>query len=99
MPEAGTKKIAIYSSLVSSVFCACGVLPFDNVKTKLQNQKADANGVKPYKNIADCFTKSIAREGVTGLWAGLPVFYTRVGPHAVITLLVNDALRSLFLSN
>lgn len=97
MPEASDRKVAIYSSLVSSCFTVVGTLPFDNIKTKVQNQKANAEGVKPYSGIADCFTKSIAKEGVTGLWAGLPTFYFRVGPHAIITLLVAETLRKKLL--
>jgi solute carrier family 25 oxoglutarate transporter 11 len=48
----------------------------------------------PYKNIVDCLKKSVAKEGVTGLWAGLPTFYFRVGPHAIITLLTADFLKA-----
>jgi solute carrier family 25 oxoglutarate transporter 11 len=51
-------------------------------------KKDPVTGLMPYKNIGDCFVKTIQREGVFGLWVGLPVFYTRVGPHAMITLLV-----------
>lgn len=53
--------------------------------------------MKPYKGIPDCFAKTIAKEGVTGLWAGLPTFYFRVGPHSIITLLVAEALRNKFI--
>lgn len=35
MPDASPRKIQVFSSLIASVFCAVGVLPFDNVKTKL----------------------------------------------------------------
>ena len=80
------------ASLISSVFCSCGVLPFDNVRTKLQSMAPNEHGVMPYKGIADCFIKSMRFEGITGLWAGLPTFYCRVGPHAVITLLTMEAL-------
>ena len=60
--------------------------------------KVGADGKMPYSGIVDCFMKvyiiciiqTIQREGVTGLWIGLPIFYTRVGPHAMITLLVQD---------
>jgi solute carrier family 25 oxoglutarate transporter 11 len=83
--------------MVSSVFTSCGTLPFDNIKTKVQNQKANAEGVMPYKGIPDCFAKTIAKEGPTGLWAGLPTFYFRIGPHAIITLLVAESLRKKFL--
>ncbi len=48
----------------------------------------------PYKGIVDCAAKTLANEGVTGFWAGLPTFYFRVGPHAIITLLAAETLRS-----
>lgn len=51
----------------------------------------------PYNGIIDCFGKTIANEGVTGLWAGLPTFYVRVGPHAIITLLTAEYLRQKFI--
>jgi solute carrier family 25 (mitochondrial oxoglutarate transporter), member 11 len=87
-------KISVYASMVSAVCTAVISLPFDNVKTKLQKQKA-VNGVYPYSGMADCFRKSIAREGVTGLWAGLPTYYFRVGPHAVITLITAEQYRRM----
>jgi len=40
--------------------------------------------------------KSIAKEGVAGFWSGLPTFYFRVGPHAIITLLALEQFRKLF---
>lgn len=50
--------------------------------------KARPDGTYPYSGVPDCLRQSIAREGVVGLWIGFPVFYTRVAPHAMITLLV-----------
>lgn len=78
----------------SGVVCAVVSLPFDNIKTKLQKMKADANGVYPYKGMIDCFGKSIAREGVTGLWIGLPTYIIRIAPHSIISLFVLDWLNS-----
>jgi len=46
--------------------------------------KANAEGKYPYNGVVDCIRKSVAREGVTGLWTGLPTFYFRVAPHAMI---------------
>ena len=40
--------------------------------------------------------KSIKNEGVTGLWVGLPTYYIRVGPHAMITVLAQDFLHDFF---
>jgi len=87
--------VQIQASMVSAVCTAVGSLPFDNIKTKMQKQKPNAEGVMPYKNMADCFAKSVAREGVTGLWAGLPTYYFRVGPHAIITLLSLEVYKKL----
>ena len=56
--------------------------------------KADASGALPYKGMIDCFGKSIAREGVTGLWVGLPTYIIRIAPHSIISLFVLDWLNS-----
>jgi solute carrier family 25 oxoglutarate transporter 11 len=82
--------LRVVGSLIAGTLAAFCALPFDNAKTKLQKMKANPDGTMPYKNIFDAIIKTATREGVTGLWIGLPVFYSRVGPHAMITLLVQD---------
>ena len=80
------------SAAVSGICVSFFVLPFDNVKTKIMRMKPNAQGVYPYAGFLDCFRKSIANEGVIGLWVGLPTFYFRMSPHAMITVLVQDFL-------
>ena len=92
-PDASPLKIQFGSSMIAAVATAIGSLPFDNLKTKLQKQKAGPDGKMPYAGVPDCLKKSIAREGITGLWAGLPTYYFRVGPHAIITLLAAEQYR------
>jgi len=87
--------IQIQASMLSAFCTAFFSLPFDNIKTKMQKQKPLPDGTMPYKGMPDCFAKSLAREGVTGFWAGLPTYYFRVGPHAVITLLSLEVYRKL----
>ena len=53
----------------------------------------------PYAGFIDCFRKSIAREGVTGLWVGLPTYYSRIAPHAMITLLLQDFFHDILTSH
>jgi solute carrier family 25 oxoglutarate transporter 11 len=55
--------------------------------------KRKPDGTMPYKGIIDCAIKTAAKEGITGFWAGLPTYYFRVGPHAMITLLTAEKLR------
>jgi len=83
------------SSLLASVNVACFTLPFDNIKTKIQKQAPLPDGTMPYKNFADCFRQSLAKEGPTGFWSGLPTFYFRVGPHAIIVLLALEQWRKI----
>jgi len=54
------------------------------------------DGVLPYKGFFDCFAKSIQREGIVGLWVGLPTFYSRMAPHAMITVLLQDFFHDIF---
>lgn len=40
--------------MIAAVATAVGSLPFDNIKTKMQKQKAGADGKLPYASIMDC---------------------------------------------
>ena len=91
--SASPLQIQFGSSMLAAVATAVGSLPFDNIKTKMQKQKAGPDGKLPYPKIADCIRISIAKEGVAGFWAGLPTYYFRVGPHAIITLLAAEKYR------
>ena len=90
-------KTVFVATFISGFFTATFSLPFDNMKTKIQKQKADpVTKQLPYKSLVDCFQKSIQKEGVTGLWTGLPTYYFRVAPHAMITLLASESLKKAF---
>lgn len=91
------KKRTLVSSMLASFIGSFASLPFDNSKTKLQKMKPDQNGVLPYKGIVDCMLKTVKKEGSTKLWVGFPTYYIRIGPHVIITLLLNDYLRSIFI--
>ena len=67
-------------------------LPFDFVKTRIQKQRPDANGNVPYKGTIDCFVKVAAKEGPMAFYAGFPTFYARIAPHAMLVLLIVDAM-------
>ena len=84
------------ATFVAGMFVAVCTLPFDNMKTKLQKQTKTADGTYMYKNLRDCFMKTISREGATGLWTGLPTYYCRVAPHAMFTLIFAEFYKGLF---
>merc|ERR1712087_372947 len=67
-------------------------LPFDYVKTQLQKQKPDANGKLPYAGTMDCAIKTFAEGGPLKFYTGFPTYYVRIAPHAMFTLIFQDAL-------
>ena len=93
MPQGNRKLLEIMASIMAAIVCGAGSLPFDNVKTKLQKQYRTDQGQRQYSGIADCFSKTIKSEGIRALWVGLPTYYCRVGPHALITLQAAEWLR------
>ena len=86
----------IVSSLMASFIGSFASLPLDNAKTKLQKMKA-VNGVFPYNGIVDAVLKTVRNEGTLKLWVGFPTYYIRIGPHVIITLVMNDLLRKIFI--
>ena len=58
------------SSAAAGFFCAFASLPFDMMKTRLQNMKALPNGEMPYNGLADCAVKIFKHEGFSIFEAG-----------------------------
>lgn len=88
-----SQQVRIASSLIAAFFACIFSLPFDNIKTKYQRMSKNPEGTLPYSSFFDCFSKSFKREGVLGLYVGFSTYLARVGPHAVITLLLLDTLQ------
>lgn len=81
------------ASAISGFLSSFVSLPFDNIKTKIQKQKKLPNGTLPYSSFFDCFKKTVAKDGLSGLWIGFfPTYYIRIAPHIMITLIVQDWL-------
>jgi solute carrier family 25 oxoglutarate transporter 11 len=93
------KGVYVVSSLVAGTFGSLLGLPFDNIKTKVQKMKPDAEGRMPYRSLQHCLVKTIRDEGFLRLWIGLPIFIVRIGGHSAIGLLVLDGLKYLILGN
>jgi solute carrier family 25 oxoglutarate transporter 11 len=72
---------------------ACS-LPFDFVKTRIQKQRPDANGVLPYKNSLDCARKVLVNEGPLAFYRGFPTYFMRIAPHVIITLFALDGMKA-----
>jgi solute carrier family 25 aspartate/glutamate transporter 12/13 len=95
----GHLKMAFEKFALGSIAGGMGaavVYPIDLVKTRMQNQRIQADGSRLYANSFDCLKKTVANEGVRGLYRGLLPQLVGVAPEKAIKLTVNDMLRSAF---
>lgn len=56
----------------AGIIGACCTYPLDMVKTLLQNQKTLPGGQRQYNGVVDCFLKIFRKDGIRGLYRGLP---------------------------
>ncbi|EGG17501.1 putative transmembrane protein [Cavenderia fasciculata] len=81
---------------VAGIIGASTIFPMDMVKTRLQNQKINADGTRAYNGIIDCFSKIIRNEGgVRSLYRGLSANLIGITPEKALKLAVNDLLRTV----
>ncbi|KAJ1980255.1 mitochondrial aspartate-glutamate transporter agc1 [Dimargaris cristalligena] len=69
------------------------IYPLDIVKTRLQNQRPNAQGVLPYRHGVDCFRQLVRHEGMRGVYRGLVPNLVGITPEKAIKLAVNDFTR------
>ena len=85
------------ASAIAGFCCAVFSLPFDMLKSKLQNMKVDpVTGLAPYKGVVDCFTKIMKNEGPLAFFRGFTAYYGRCAPHAMIILVSIEQITSWY---
>jgi solute carrier family 25 oxoglutarate transporter 11 len=100
-PKKPSLKTSLASSAIAGVTCAVGSLPFDVIKSRLMFQTKDPQtGKMPYSGVVDCAIKTFQREGPFAFFRGLPAYYVRCAPHAMVILLsieqITKGYRMLF---
>merc|ERR1712232_1271577 len=85
------------ASAIAGFFASFFSLPFDFVKTQMQKQKPDpVTGELKYKSAIDCAMKIMAEGGPLRFYAGFPTFYVRIAPHAMLTLIFQDKIKTMW---
>lgn len=89
----GGLPLLFVATLVSSFIANIFSNPFDVVKSRVQNQKADPKtGELPYKSTLDGFMKIIGNEGVPKLWAGFTPAFLKLAPYTIISLILTEKI-------
>merc|ERR1712113_1338468 len=82
------------ASAIAGFFASFFSLPFDFVKTLMQKQKPDpVTGALKYTSSINCGMTILKENGPLRFYAGFPTFYVRIAPHAMITLIAQDAIK------
>lgn len=87
----GDMAIYLSSSLVSGFLCAFASLPFDIVKTRVQNAKPGT-----YTGAVDCAIKLYKNEGVLKFWRGFFTYFVRIAPHTILTFLFLEQINKIY---
>eukprot|EP00055_Hartaetosiga_balthica_P004079 m.10035 g.10035 ORF g.10035 m.10035 type:complete len:320 (-) comp3596_c0_seq1:190-1149(-) len=89
------------SSMYAGVFVSIAMNPFDVVATRLYNQPRDPITTRGlyYSGVVDCLKKTMAKEGVKGLYKGVTSNYARLGPHTVLCFVFLEQLKKLVTGN
>ncbi|XP_061595862.1 solute carrier family 25 member 35 [Cololabis saira] len=91
--------VGLTAGMISSVVVVLAMTPFDVISTRLYNQPVDQLGKGMiYKGFSDCFSRTLKKEGLTGLYKGLGASYFRLGPHTILSLFFWDELRKFYRS-
>jgi len=87
----------LLSASVGGFCCAFLSLPFDMMKSRLQNMRADPKtGLMPYNGVVHCMTRIVTEEGFLALWTGFGAYYFRCAPHAMTILLTIDTVKKYY---
>jgi solute carrier family 25 protein 34/35 len=87
---------AFTSSILSGFYTSLAMNPFDTIATRMFNQGVDAKTGRGllYKNLLDCFIKTIRVEGVMALYKGFNANFMRLGPHTILNLTFWDLFKN-----
>lgn len=91
----GSAASTLTASVIAGFVASIVSLPFDYVKTQMQKQLRRPDGSMPYRNVLDCAVQSFAAGGVRIFFKGWRVWFSRIAPHAVLSLVFLDCLTSV----
>jgi solute carrier family 25 (mitochondrial oxoglutarate transporter), member 11 len=86
----------LLSSAVAGFTSAFFSLPFDLLKSRMQDMKPNAKGEMPASGLMDVSMTILRKEGVLAFWTGFPAYYGRCAPHAMIILMTIEQITALY---
>jgi len=95
-PAAPSMVTRLGSAAAGGFFAAWLSLPFDMLKSRLQDVKKGKDGKLPYRGLVDCASSILRKEGILAFWTGFGAYYARCAPHAMIILMTIDEVKKVY---
>eukprot|EP00929_Paragymnodinium_shiwhaense_P096846 TRINITY_DN58573_c0_g1_i1.p1 TRINITY_DN58573_c0_g1~~TRINITY_DN58573_c0_g1_i1.p1 ORF type:complete len:205 (+),score=15.58 TRINITY_DN58573_c0_g1_i1:385-999(+) len=70
-------------------------MPFDYVKTQIQQMTPNVDGTMPYSSASDCALQTLRRRGVLAFYVGFPMYCFRICPAVAGIFFVLEAIVSV----
>lgn len=83
------------ASMMSSFITTVASMPVDIAKTRLQSMKV-VDGKPEYRGTVDVLSRVIRQEGVFALRKGFTPYFSRLGPHTVLTFIFLEQMNSTY---
>ncbi|XP_017766619.1 PREDICTED: mitochondrial 2-oxoglutarate/malate carrier protein-like [Eufriesea mexicana] len=83
------------SSMISGLVTTAASMPVDIAKTRIQNMKI-VDGKPEFKGAIDVIIRVSRNEGIFSLWKGFFPYYSRLGPHTVLTFVFMEQLNNFY---
>ncbi|XP_012256246.2 mitochondrial 2-oxoglutarate/malate carrier protein-like [Athalia rosae] len=80
-----------WASMISGLVTSFNSMPFDIAKTRIQNLKVAVKA----PSMISVMSKTAQQEGISALWKGFLPTYCRIGPHTVLTFMINEQLSKI----
>ena len=90
----GSTTLHVCASLISASVASLVTAPVDIVKTRLMNmQSMSVKGSSgEYTSAWDCVKRTVATEGIFGLYKGLIPTFARLAPHTIVMWVTNESV-------
>lgn len=84
------------ASFLAGFIASVASNPVDVIKTRMMNQRPDAEGNLPYKGQIHAFQRTVAEEGALALYKGFVPTFTRQAPYVIVMFMTAEQLKKLF---
>lgn len=84
------------ASFLAGFIASVASNPVDVIKTRIMNQKPDAEGNLPYRGQMHAFQRTVAEEGALALYKGFVPTFTRQAPYVIAMFMTAEQLKKMF---